>query len=56
MWVLTLVIALSSGTFQVKTIPMKDRLDCLRHAEVASNIVSHDFEIVVVSCNQIEEI
>lgn len=56
MWVLTLIVALSSGLFQVETIPMENKATCLRHAEVALQMTGYDFEIVMVSCNQLKEI
>lgn len=56
MWVLTLIVALSSGNFQVEVLPMETKVECLRHAEVALNMKGYDFEVIMVSCNQIKEI
>lgn len=56
MWILTLIVALSSGSLQVEVLPMKTKTECLQHAEVALNMTGYNFEVIMVSCNQIKEI
>lgn len=56
MWILTLIVALSSGTLQVETISMKNKQECLSHAEVAVQMRGYDFEVVMVSCSRVKEI
>lgn len=56
MWMLTLILAFSSGVLQVESIPMRDKEDCIKHAEAVLRMDGYDFDIVFVTCNRVEEI